>query len=68
VSGNLCGAIDWKEAGLSYTLRYEQYVYQRTRQEAIKQVAEGEGLSEESVQGIFERWAKKQLPGGATHG
>jgi transposase len=59
--------VDWKEPGLSYTVRYERHVYQRTRREAIKQVAEDEGLSEEVTQGIFERWAKKRSKRGATH-
>ena len=50
----------WREPGRDYTLRYEQYVYQRTRKEPILQVAQDEQLSEEIVQGIFERWAKKR--------
>ncbi len=54
----------WREPGRDYTLRYEQHIYQRTRKEPILQVARDEKLSEESVQGIFERWAKKRLPSG----
>jgi transposase len=50
----------WREPGRDYTLRYEQYVYQRTRKEPISQVAKDEKLSEEIVQGIFDRWAKKR--------
>lgn len=49
----------WRESGREYTLRYEQYIYQRTRR-SILQVARDEQLSEEIVQGIFERWAKKR--------
>jgi Helix-turn-helix domain of transposase family ISL3 len=47
---------------VSYTLRYEQHLYQRARQEPVSQVAHAEGLSEEAVQAIFEYWAKKRLP------
>lgn len=54
----------WREPGRDYTLRYEQLVYQRARKEPISQVARDEGLSEDAVQGIFERWAKKRLPSG----
>jgi hypothetical protein len=46
-------------------MRYEQHIYQRTRKEPILQVAKDEMLSEEIVQGIFERWAKKHSPSGA---
>lgn len=49
----------WGEPGAGYTTRYEQAVYARTRQESIAQVARSEGLTEEAVQGIFERGAKK---------
>lgn len=52
----------WREPGRDYTLRYEQHVYQRTRKEPISQIAQDEKLSEEAVQGIFERWAKKRSP------
>lgn len=54
--------VDWKRSGVSYTLRYEQHLYQRARQEPVSQVARDEGLSEEAVQTIFEQWAKKRLP------
>jgi transposase len=50
----------WREAGRNYTLRYEQHIYERTRKEAILQIAKDERLSEEAVQGIFDRWAKKR--------
>lgn len=52
----------WREAGRDYTLRYEEHIYQRTRKEAILQIAKDERLSEEAVQGIFDRWAKKRSP------
>ena len=52
--------VEWKRAGVSYTDRYERYVYQRVRRESVSQVAQDEGLSEEAVQGIFEQRAKKR--------
>jgi transposase len=50
----------WREPGRDYTLRYEQHIYQRSRKEPILQIAQDEKLSEEAVQGIFERGAKKR--------
>lgn len=50
----------WREPGRDYTIRYEQHIYKRSRQEPITQIAQDEKLSEEAVQGIFERWAKKR--------
>jgi transposase len=55
----------WREPNREYTMRYEQHIYQRTRKEPILQVAQDEQLSEEIVQGIFERWAKKRSRRGA---
>jgi transposase len=52
--------MEWRRAGMSYTTRYERQIYQRSRREALSQVAQDEGLSEEGVQAIFEDWAKKQ--------
>jgi transposase len=59
--------VDWKRSGVSYTERYERYVYQRVRRESVSQVAQDEGLSEEAVQAIFEHRAKKRLRHAATH-
>jgi len=56
----------WKRPGASYTMRYEQYIYQRSRKEPVSQIAEEEGLSEEAVQAIFENRAKKRLRHGGT--
>ena len=52
--------VEWKRANVSYSERYERYIYQRVRRESVSQVAEDEGLSEEAVQGIFEYRAKKR--------
>lgn len=52
--------VEWKRPNVSYTERYERYVYQRVRRESVRQVAQDEGLSEEAVQAIFEYRAKKR--------
>jgi transposase len=52
--------VEWKRASVSYTERYERYIYQRVRRESVSQVAQDEGLSEEAVQAIFEHRAKKR--------
>ena len=56
----------WREPGLAYTARYEQLVFERARRESLSQIAQSERLSEDVVQGIFERGAKKHSPNGAT--
>lgn len=58
--------VDWKRPGVSYTLRYEQHIYERSRKEAVSQIAQDEGLSEETVQAIFEHRAKKRWRRGGT--
>jgi transposase len=58
--------VDWKRPGVSYTLRYEKYIYQRARKEPVSQIARDEGLSEETVQAIFEQKAKKRLRHGGS--
>ena len=52
--------VEWKRPNVSYTERYERYVYQRVRRESVSQVAQDEGLSEEAVQALFEYRAKKR--------
>ena len=58
--------VAWREPGFAYTLRYAQYVYARTQQADIAQVALNEGLSQDTVRSIFERWAKKRSTNAAT--
>ena len=58
--------VAWREPGFAHTLRYAQQIYERARHEDIAQVALNEGLSQDTVRGIFERWAKKRLPSAAT--
>jgi transposase len=60
--------VEWRRTGMGYTIRYERYIYQRSRREPISQVAQDEGLSEEAVQAIFEDWAKKRLRHKVTRG
>jgi transposase len=50
----------WREPNRDYTQRYGHAIYERARREPINQVAQAEQLSEDQVQGIFERWAKKR--------
>jgi len=57
--------VAWREPGLDYTTRYEQFIYEQVRQQSVAQTARDERLSEDIVQGIFERWAKKRSPSGA---
>lgn len=59
--------VEWKRAGMSYTMRYEKHIYQRSRREPISQIAQDEGLSEEAVQAIFEDMAKKRSRHKAAH-
>ena len=54
--------VAWREPGLDYTVRYEQAIYEKVRRESVAQVAQDERLSEDIIQGIFERWAKKRSP------
>src|SRR5258708_9921904 len=56
----------WREPDLDYTLRYEQAIYERARREPISQIATSDQLSQDQVQGIFSRGAKKQLTAAAT--
>jgi transposase len=59
--------VEWKRANVSYTERYERYIYQRVRRESVSQVAQDEGLSEEAIQGLFEHRAKKRQRHVGTH-
>lgn len=56
--------VAWREPGFAYKLRYAQHVYARTQHEDIAQIAHHEGLSQDTVRGIFERWAKNACPTG----
>ena len=56
----------WREPDLNYTLRYEQAIYERARREPLSQLAASEQLSQDQVQGIFARGAKKHSTAAAT--
>ena len=57
--------VAWRTPGVGYTVRYAQRIYARTRQQDIAQVAQDEGLSQDTVRAIFEQGAKKRLPSAA---
>ena len=52
--------VTWRTPCLAYTVRYAQHIYERTRQQDIAQVAQAEGLSQDTVHAIFEQGAKKR--------
>lgn len=52
--------IAWREPGYNYTRRYEQHIFERTRKQPIAHVAQEERMSEDIVQGIFNRYAQKK--------
>lgn len=54
--------VAWREPGFDYTTRYEQFIYEQVRRQSVAQVAQDQRLSEDTVQGVFERWAKKTQP------
>jgi transposase len=58
--------VAWRTPSVGYTVRYAQHIYVRTRQQDIAQVAQDEGLSQDTVRAIFEQGAKKRLPSAAT--
>ncbi len=51
----------WREPGFAHTLRYALHIYERARQQDFAQIAQAEGLSQDTVRSIFERWAKITL-------
>lgn len=58
--------VAWRTPGVSYTVRYAQHIDARARQQDIAQVAQDEGLSQDTVRAIFEQGAKKRSPSAAT--
>ena len=58
--------VAWREPGLAHTLRYAQHIYARTQHEDMAQVAQDEGVSQDTVRAIFEQGAKKRSPSVAT--
>lgn len=45
----------WRNLGYNYTVRYEEYIYQRVQQESVLAVAHAEGMSEGIIRGIIRR-------------
>jgi transposase len=58
--------VAWRESGLAYTLRSAQHIYECARHQDVAQLAQAEGLSQDTVRAIFERGAKKRWPSAAT--
>jgi transposase len=58
--------VAWREPGYAHTERYAQHIYQRAQHQAVAQIARDEGLSQDVVRDIFERWAKKVSRSAAT--
>ena len=58
--------VAWREPGLAHTLRYARHIYARTQHEDMAQVAQDEGVSQDTVRAIFEQGAKKRSPSVAT--
>lgn len=58
--------IPWSETASAYTVRYLEYICERTSHEDVSWIAESEGLSLETVQLLAERSAKRDQPEGTT--
>ena len=52
--------LDFIEKGSKYTIRYEEYIYEKVKELTVKQVAQNEDLSEEKVQNIFSKMAAQK--------
>jgi transposase len=60
--------LPFKEMGRNYTIRYENYIYEKVKELTIEQVSENEKLSSDQVENIFKRIArqKKRLGNSVT--
>ena len=52
----------------NYTIRYEQYIYEKVKELTVEQVSHNEQLSPEQVQNIFQRLAVRKKKTGESHG
>jgi transposase len=52
--------LPFKEMGRNYTIRYENYIYERVKELTIEQVSENENLSADQVENIFKRIARQK--------
>jgi hypothetical protein len=50
----------------NYTVRYEQYIYEKVKELTVEQVSKNEQLSPEQVQNIFSRIAAQKKKTGET--
>ena len=48
------------EMGRQYTIRYEEYIYERVKELTVEQVSQNEGLSSKIVGSIFKRIAQRK--------
>jgi transposase len=58
--------LDFLEKRRQYTIRYEEYIYERVKELTVEQVGQNEQLSSKRVEGIFKRIAKKKKRLGTT--
>lgn len=52
--------LSFLEMGRQYTIRYEEYVYERVKELTVEQVSKNEELSSERVASIFKRIAQRK--------
>nr|WP_245602816.1 transposase family protein [Gloeothece verrucosa] len=52
--------------GRNFTIRYEEYIYERVKELTVEQVSKNEDLSPEKVASIFKRIALKKKRLGTT--
>jgi hypothetical protein len=50
----------------NYTIRYEQYIYEKVKELTVEQVSKNEQLSPEKIQNIFSRLATRKKRLGIT--
>ena len=52
--------LDFLEKGRNYTLRYEEYIYERVKELTVEQVSQNEQLSFYQVESIFKRMVARE--------
>jgi transposase len=58
--------LSFMEMKRNYTVRYEQYIYEKVKELTVEQVSKNEQLSPEQVQNIFSRIAAQKKKTGET--
>ena len=51
----------------NYTIRYEEYIYERVKELTVEQVSQNEELTVEQVENIFKRIARRKKKTGELH-